>query len=667
MAKLCLSMIVKNEADKIERALVSALPHLDAVVVLDTGSTDGTDKVIFEVCGRYKVPCSIAYGTFTNFEQARNDALAAAINPEYVGATCDYFLLMDADMQLHVDDKDFKAKLTEPVLQLMQKSASLDYYNTRIVSYAALQAGAKYRGVTHEYFDGPTPTQMEGVWFTDFADGTNRKNKFERDIRLLLAGLRAEPNNARYMYYLAQSYRDSGKWKEAGRWYKTRAALGGWEEEAWDAQLNYGNCLRNTGDEAGFIRETLAAYNRRPQRAEPLYDLARFYREKPNSQATAAMLAKTGMNIPYPKEDLLFVNRYVYTTGCKEEFAISGFYSKNKDDHNLAFEICDDLSLDMKGTSRSRSQAKSNLLYYLPKLGDLCSSFKATKLEFPAPDGYTAMNPSLCQQYADTLINVRCVNYTMDSAGRYLIRNTETGEITNDNPIHTRNFIGKLVNGKVEGAKELLPPMGLTQADAKYPLVIGLEDVRLFQRNYTLSFVACVRQANEDGWCEQWTGDINEFNNNWIANAAYRIPMNPRQHEKNWMPYHEGFAYRINRLVGFNGSIKDKTAFDIDTEALNGGTQIVPMRDGYVCIVHQSYHKPDGTRFYMHRFVRFNKDMLPNGISRPFCFLDRCIEFAAGLARGTVNQLVFSFGFQDKEAWIGEISMSDVEGMLCPI
>ncbi|MBV9108132.1 MAG: glycosyl transferase family 2, partial [Gemmatimonadetes bacterium] len=42
-------MIVRNEAHVIRRALESARPLVDAWVICDTGSTDGTPEVIAEV------------------------------------------------------------------------------------------------------------------------------------------------------------------------------------------------------------------------------------------------------------------------------------------------------------------------------------------------------------------------------------------------------------------------------------------------------------------------------------------------------------------------------------------------------------------------------------------------------------------------------------------
>ena len=45
MSTICLNMIVKNEAPVIGRCLASVLPFVDRWVIVDTGSTDGTQVV----------------------------------------------------------------------------------------------------------------------------------------------------------------------------------------------------------------------------------------------------------------------------------------------------------------------------------------------------------------------------------------------------------------------------------------------------------------------------------------------------------------------------------------------------------------------------------------------------------------------------------------------
>jgi glycosyltransferase involved in cell wall biosynthesis len=44
--RLCLNMIVRNEAARIEPCLRSVAPHINAYCILDTGSTDDTIGII---------------------------------------------------------------------------------------------------------------------------------------------------------------------------------------------------------------------------------------------------------------------------------------------------------------------------------------------------------------------------------------------------------------------------------------------------------------------------------------------------------------------------------------------------------------------------------------------------------------------------------------------
>ena len=138
-----------------------------------------------------------------------------------------------------MEDRDFRSRLEAPGYRLMQRTdPGLTYWNTRL---AQRNIGARYHGVTHEYLDVPGGVQeLTGVWYKDHASGSNRVDKFERDIRLLSKALKKEPDNQRYWFYLAQSYRDAGRTAEAAKTYAKRAEMGGWDEEAWYARLSGG-------------------------------------------------------------------------------------------------------------------------------------------------------------------------------------------------------------------------------------------------------------------------------------------------------------------------------------------------------------------------------------------------------------------------------------------
>src|ERR1700759_4876605 len=65
----------------------------------------------------------------------------------------------------------------------------------------------------------------------------------------------------------------------------------------------------------------LNAWERRPTRAEPLYELARAHRLV-RQYNQAELYATRGLGIPYPS-DVLFVHRWVYEWGLALEHALA--------------------------------------------------------------------------------------------------------------------------------------------------------------------------------------------------------------------------------------------------------------------------------------------------------------------------------------------------------
>ncbi|MBR1202631.1 MULTISPECIES: FkbM family methyltransferase [unclassified Bradyrhizobium] len=659
--RLCLNMIVKNETANLERCLSSVAAHISCWVIGDTGSTDGTQDFIKRFFAERKIPGELHSFPFHNFEQARNAALdhAYASPLDY-----DYLLFDDADMELVVEDADFRGKLTGPGYRLRQMtSGGLSYSNTRLVRR---DADARYHGVTHEYLDVPGGVEeLSGVSYIDHASGSNRVDKFERDIRLLKAALESDPRNTRYWFYLAQSLRDAGRLTEAADAYARRADMGGWDEEAWMARLQQARCLRGMGDDAGFVSKALQAFNERSQRAEPLYDLSRFHRERGQNH-TAALFAEFGLTIGYPRSDILFVEDHVYKTGLLEEYSIAANYAGDMERRNRGFAACNYLALNRDVADGPRELAWSNLHFYVQPANVVLPSFAPKRIDFSAPDGYVPLNPSVTRLGDQILVAQRAVNYAMTEDG--LEYRTSDGE-----PIKTRNFLLHLGDDlSVRSSTEILPPSDMPPP--AFPGVQGFEDMRLFAWRDALWSIACVRELTPEGWCEQVLARLQQDESRHYRLVEWRKlePEGPKRDEKNWMPQVAdgdlNFLYLCDptRVVNAEGKTLQEHPPRISATRFRGGTQLVPFDDGWLAVIHEVQWRPaERRRFYYHRFVWFNNSNRMVAVSRPFYFNRKGVEFAAGLAWHPDQQrLLVSYSVADSESWIATIEAYDVRRML---
>ena len=271
---LCLNMIVKNESKIITRLFDSVIQLIDCYCICDTGSTDDTVNIITEYFENKGIPGKIVLEPFKNFCHNRNYALYSC------KGMSDYILLLDADMILEINNFNKNCLQQADSFHILQGNDAFYYQNMRIIRNNGLYS---YYGVTHEYINTPQNNRVLGfekkdLFIRDFGDGGCKSDKFERDIRLLLDGIKEDPTNERYYFYLANSYHDSGKFDEAINIYKKRIELGGWKEEVWYSHYRLGLCYKNLGKINDAIHSWLTGYDFYPERLEGLYEIIRHYR-----------------------------------------------------------------------------------------------------------------------------------------------------------------------------------------------------------------------------------------------------------------------------------------------------------------------------------------------------------------------------------------------------
>jgi hypothetical protein len=120
--------------------------------------------------------------------------------------------------------------------------------------------------------------------------------------------------------------------------------------------------------------------------------LAHHYREL-GQNVPATLFAHQGMAIPWPADDALFIEDFVYEWGLREEFAICGYYVPAH--RRQAGSICDDLALRGDVPAHVRQQARRNLRFYARPLREALASFETIPVGFTADAGYHPMNPSV--------------------------------------------------------------------------------------------------------------------------------------------------------------------------------------------------------------------------------------------------------------------------------
>jgi glycosyltransferase involved in cell wall biosynthesis len=373
--RICLNMIVKNESHVIKRCLDSVKDLIDYWVIVDTGSTDTTKEIIKECLKG--IPGELFERPWKNFGYNRSEAL------EFAKEKCGYILFMDADDWLEYEPGFVLPPLTSDVYYIHWfHEEGLSYRKPQIIK-ACLPW--RWVGVMHEYLYCDdrihSESEVSRVKYIYGGDGASSKNesKYFEMVRVLQEGLKEEPNNERYLFYLAQSLLGAGMKREALEIYKQRVERGGWEEEVFWSLLQIAfikHSLQFHFEEV--IMSYLLAHRYCTHRAEPIYFLSEIYNQR-GDFALAYACIKGWQALPKEiRKDRLFKLCWIEQYGLSFQLSLSAYYLGQ---YQEFLQQCDQLLALETLPENMRIQVEEN-----KKCAEECEKMQAQHLKICFPE-----------------------------------------------------------------------------------------------------------------------------------------------------------------------------------------------------------------------------------------------------------------------------------------
>ncbi|WP_080832512.1 glycosyltransferase family 2 protein [Cohnella massiliensis] len=209
MNSVSLVMIVRDEEKVLSRCLDSAASIVDDIVVLDTGSTDGTKDIARKYGARV-------------YDYTWNHHFAEARNASLDHSRTNWNLVLDADEYITNDCgrkiRDFMEE--GPSIGRIRRLSSVQAEDgIQLVSdfiSRLFPSNIRYKGRIHEQVSSGLPRKVVDV--EAHHDGYLNISKAGRNIPLLEQQLSDHPNSAYYTFQLAKEYKGVGRHAEYLQW-----------------------------------------------------------------------------------------------------------------------------------------------------------------------------------------------------------------------------------------------------------------------------------------------------------------------------------------------------------------------------------------------------------------------------------------------------------------
>lgn len=277
MVKISLCMIVRDEEAVLARCLESVQDIVDEIIIVDTGSVDGTKEIAKKFTDRiYTFPWC--------------DDFAAARNYAFAQGTGTYLMWMDADDILPQSEKqkflELKERLEETPCDMVRMvydaaldesgQAAFSYYRERLVRNCPQ---ANWSGFVHEVIVPFGKVETAEIHFVHQKEKTAYSN---RNLRIYEKALeRGESLDARGWFYYGRELYYHGKYEKAAKVFRGFLAdAEGWIENKLEANRFLSYCLQAVGKEEDAFDVLLQGLRLAPPTGEHCCDLAAYFYRK---------------------------------------------------------------------------------------------------------------------------------------------------------------------------------------------------------------------------------------------------------------------------------------------------------------------------------------------------------------------------------------------------
>jgi glycosyltransferase involved in cell wall biosynthesis len=362
MPKLILNTIVKNESHCILTMLESAIKISDAIVIADTGSTDGTQDLIRKFGEENNIPTYVFERPFDDFENSRNFGIQKArdVVKELGWNENDCWTWWcDADETIIVDSNFDKNQFKNDLYMMNTFIGQMKYTRN---TFARVSKPFKWYGPIHEFIICDDKNITSGLAENVHVDVKmigaswqgNIPTKYLSHAHILEKYINENRQDPRWIFYTAQSYHDSAsipdnreeneeRLRRSLKYYRERVGrTDGYAEEIYYSQYRIGTIMKVIEEPWNLThQELLKAYSMDPLRGESIKTIIDYYLQV-GEWSLAYLYTKFavenfhGKN-PYPTR-LLFVDESLYNWKFLESHAAACFYtgknSESKETYN---------------------------------------------------------------------------------------------------------------------------------------------------------------------------------------------------------------------------------------------------------------------------------------------------------------------------------------------